>query len=71
MNTKVETLSELVSIFQPSHRGNVALCYGHFNAIHPGHLRYFRKAKVSADKLLIALEGDKQLSELERGINFS
>ena len=71
MNTKVETLSELVSGFQSSHRGNVALCYGHFNAIHPGHLRYFRKAKDSADKLLIALEGDKQLSELERGINFS
>ena len=71
MNTKVETLSELVSVFQSSDRGNVALCYGHFNAIHPGHLRYFRKAKDSADKLLIALEGDKQLSELERGINFS
>jgi len=71
MNRKVETLSELVSVFQLSDRGNVALCYGHFNAIHPGHLRYFRKAKDSADQLLIALEGDKQLSELERGIIFS
>ena len=71
MNTKVETLSELVPGSKSSRGDNVALCYGHFNAIHPGHLRYFRKAKDSADKLLIAVEGDKQLSELERGINFS
>ena len=70
MNTKVETLSELVSGSKSSCGDNVALCYGHFNAIHPGHMRYFRKAKESADKLLIALEGDEQLSELERGIVF-
>lgn len=71
MNTKVETLSKLVSSSKSSSQDTVALCYGHFNAIHPGHLRYFRKAKDSADKLLIALEGDEQLSELERGIIFS
>ncbi|SVE43721.1 uncharacterized protein METZ01_LOCUS496575, partial [marine metagenome] len=33
-------MSELVSGFKSSHGDNVALCYGHFNAIHPGHLRY-------------------------------
>ena len=40
---------------------SIALCYGHFNLIHPGHLRYLQHAKTLADKLVVAIASDKEL----------
>ena len=37
---------------------NCVLGYGHFNTIHPGHIRYLKHAKSLGDKLVIALIGD-------------
>ena len=37
---------------------NSTVVYGHFNTIHAGHLRYLKKAKSLAQKLVIALKGD-------------
>lgn len=45
---------------------NNALCYGHFNVIHPGHIRFLQHAKTLADKLIIAIMGDKYIHEEQR-----
>ena len=42
------------------------LCFGHFNAIHPGHIRYFQTARQYGNDLIVGLEGSAQLSEAER-----
>ena len=34
------------------------LAYGHFNTIHPGHIRYLRHARNLGEKLVVALIGD-------------
>ena len=50
---------------------NIALCYGHFNLIHPGHLRYLQHAKTLATKLVVAIVSDKELDEDSFGQHFS
>ena len=35
------------------------LTYGHFNSIHPGHIRYLSNAKKKGGKLVIALIGEE------------
>ena len=47
----------------PNNKGEIALCYGHFNLIHPGHLRYLRHAKTLANKLIVAIVSDEDLSK--------
>ena len=37
---------------------NSILTYGHFNTIHPGHIRYLNYARKLGEKLIIALIGD-------------
>ena len=34
------------------------LAYGHFNTIHPGHIRYLRHARGLGKQLVVALIGD-------------
>ena len=63
MNTKVETLSELVSGSKSGCGDNVALCYGHFNAIHPGHIRYFHTARQYGTPLVV--ESDSCTNNLD------
>ena len=56
------------------HLKNCILAFGHFDSIHPGHLRYLRKASSQGNKLVIALLPDTykglsrnfQLSQSER-----
>jgi len=43
-----------------SSQDKVVLCYGHFNTIHAGHLRYLRYAQSLGDCLIIALRGDRK-----------
>jgi len=50
---------------------DVALCYGHFNLIHPGHLRYLQHAKTLAKKLIIAIKSDRELDADSFGQHFS
>lgn len=38
------------------------LAYGHFDAIHPGHVRYLKYAKDQGDRLVVALIGDNNSS---------
>jgi len=51
--------------------GSVALCYGHFNLIHPGHLRYLQHSKSLADVLVVAIKSDRELKEESFGKYFS
>ena len=44
----------------------IALAYGHFSSIHPGHIRYLQNAKSLGEKLLIALRGDKDKPNSEK-----
>lgn len=43
-------------------QSRIVLCYGHFNTIHAGHLRYLRYAQSLGDCLIIALRGDSKSS---------
>ena len=36
------------------------LAYGHFNTIHPGHIRYLRHARGLGEQLVVALIGDEK-----------
>lgn len=56
---KLIWLSDLVKTnFVQFQQSEVALCYGTFNVVHPGHLRYFETARSYATKLHVAIEGD-------------
>ena len=48
---------------------NIVLTYGHFNTIHPGHIRYLRHAKEKGDFLIVALLGDKSFKEKSNKFN--
>ena len=66
MVPKVTRLSSLVAGNDFGFLKNASLCFGHFNVIHPGHIRYFQSAKQYGDRLVVGLEGDGQLPEVER-----
>jgi rfaE bifunctional protein kinase chain/domain len=50
---------------------SVVLCYGHFNLIHPGHLRYLQHAKTLAKSLIVVIKSDRQLDTESFGQHFS
>jgi len=50
---------------------SVALCYGHFNLTHPGHLRYLQHAKTLADKLVVGIVSDEELDKGSFGQHFN
>ena len=58
MTAKVLYLSELSSAGDWQDFTGSVVCFGHFNAIHPGHIRYFLKARQYGSPLVVALEGD-------------
>lgn len=47
----------------PDKLKNCVLGYGHFNTIHPGHIRYLKHAKSLNNKLVIALIGDSKITK--------
>ena len=38
----------------------IILCQGHFNVIHPGHLRFLEFAKQQGDFLIVAIQGKEK-----------
>ena len=44
MNSKVVYFSNITSDNKCDSSNGAALCFGHFNSIHPGHIRYFQYA---------------------------
>ena len=66
MKNKIFRLSQLDRTSASVLTKAASVCFGHFNAIHPGHIRYFRNAQKYGDAVIVALEGDSQLSGDER-----
>ena len=56
MKTKIISLNKLGNI------KDCALAYGHFDTIHPGHIRYLKYAKSISEKLIIAIIGDIRIN---------
>ena len=49
---------------------DLVMGYGHFNVIHPGHIRYIEHAKTYGQKLVIALQGDQMLRHSGKSHHF-
>ncbi len=47
------------------------LCYGHFNIIHPGHLRYFEFAKTYGKSLKAFVQNDDEFNQVENKLLFN
>jgi len=63
---KVFRLSEVEEKGWAACAVGVTVCFGHFNIIHPGHVRHFRTAVTYGRPLVVAVEGDSQLPEIHR-----
>jgi len=65
--------NKIISADNATFNGNddIVFCYGHFNLIHPGHLRYLQYAKTLATKLVIIVISDKELDKDSFGRHFS
>ena len=64
---KILLLSDLVDATTEFDLKDYSLCFGHFNIIHPGHLRYLQTARLHNEKIVVALESDKQLAKSSVG----
>lgn len=51
--------------------GKVGLTFGHFNVVHPGHLRFLHHAREVCDRLVVAVMSQEQLEEGQKGRFFS
>ena len=50
---------------------SVVLCHGHFNIIHPGHIRYLDYASQKGAKLVVSVQGDASFLNSERILSIS
>tara|TARA_Y100001960_G_C14765107_1_gene876482 strand:+ start:1663 stop:3198 length:1536 start_codon:yes stop_codon:yes gene_type:complete len=64
--SKVVRLSELEKTSWGESIVGATVCFGHFNIIHPGHVRHFRTAVTYGRPLVVAVEGDSQLPKTHR-----
>ena len=65
---KIVTISQLIEQITPElvkDGESLVLCHGHYNIIHPGHLRFSHHTKSLGNKLIVAVYGDSYFSELE------
>ena len=54
VGNKVINLEELSGNSDDS----IVLCHGHFNIIHPGHIRYLDYASQQGERLVVSIQGD-------------
>ena len=52
-------------------RDSVVLCHGHFNIIHPGHIRYLDYARQQGSKLVVSIQGDASFINTKRKHHFT
>ena len=48
----------------------VVLCHGHFNIIHPGHVRYLDYARQQGTKLMVSIQGESSFLKSDRKHHF-
>jgi cytidyltransferase-like protein len=59
---KIIHLNQLNNDKSLRRKDKIVLCYGHFNVLHPGHLRYLDYARKFGNKLYVVIQGHKQIS---------
>lgn len=70
-NKIVKTNQELKDFLSKSEvKVKGVLCKGHFNVIHPGHIRYLKHAKEHGNLLIIALISDSELKKNTKNKSF-
>ena len=57
MNSVEKKVINLEELSEQSN-DSVVLCHGHFNIIHPGHIRYLEYASHQGERLVVSIEGD-------------
>ena len=63
---KVVWLSDLRSNCSQVNSSDAVVCFGHFNVIHPGHIRYFQRARSHGKTLIVAVLAEIFLILLKR-----
>ena len=69
MNSQNKKLIKLEEVSQNAGE-TVVLCHGHFNIIHPGHIRYLDYARQQGSKLVVSILGDSSFLNFERKHHF-
>ena len=70
ISSDVAVLKSWVEKYKKTGKKTV-LCQGHFNVVHPGHLRFLEFAKNQGDFLIVALQGKEKLEQKNRDKFFS
>ena len=70
MNSPNKKIIQLEKVSQNA-RDTVVLCHGHFNIIHPGHIRYLDYARQQGSILVVSIQGDESFLNSERKHHFS
>lgn len=63
---KIISISDISQLDDVGLEDSLILCYGHFNVIHPGHIRFLQYAKSLGKKLKVAVLGDESIPEFQR-----
>ncbi|EMY76221.1 putative bifunctional protein RfaE, domain I [Leptospira weilii serovar Ranarum str. ICFT] len=67
---KIISITDVSQLNGTQSEDSLILCYGHFNVIHPGHIRFLQYAKSLGKKLKVAVLGDQSIPELQRNKYF-
>ena len=62
-NYKIKSLSTLKKELKKHKGKKTILCHGHFDVVHPGHIRHLSYAKSKADILIVSLTSDNFVSK--------
>lgn len=57
---QIQELSPVINEIKKQKK-KIVLCIGHFNVIHPGHLRFIEFAKKQGDYLVVAVQGESKI----------
>ena len=60
---KKESKTIKFSDFANVKRQKAVLCHGHFNILHPGHIRYLKNASQQGERLLVSVISDRNLQD--------
>ena len=65
---KISNINKL--LLEYKQKANVVFCYGHFNILHPGHLRFLQYAKSLGDFLVVGILENKNLDVNQRANSY-
>lgn len=68
---KILDEDDLVLSLLNENRENIVFCFGHFNVIHPGHLRFLQYAKSLGKCLVVGVLQDKDLDESQLTFSYN